>query len=226
MNTVLIDWHDPYRPQKPILTGIGPVPLNPIAPLVEDAALRRKPRPFSPKERIRIGHIVSQIVDGGHAPTKLLRTLTTLADRDWFSPLILSTERFCPRPLSYPSLTYQSPPSQERAKSTLELFSSLAIPTFIPPPCLTYEESLSQMIKLIEQLQIDIAIFHGPDELHTLLAVETAAPLRVLFDHGTLPSFGCFELAILSTVEAFIYSHSDLLKLRFESVPLLFCVVL
>lgn len=220
----LTDWHDPHRPKKPLITGVGPIPPHPISPLVDLAATRRHKRSFVPKERIRIAHIVSQIVDGGHAPTKLLRTLTTLADRDWFTPFIISTERFCPRPLSYPSLSYQSPPSQERAKSTLTQFASLAIPTCISPPCFTYEESLSHTLSLLEQLQIDIAVFHGPDELHTLLAAETAVPLRVLFDHGTLPSFGCFDLAILSTEESWIQSQSALLKLGMESVPLLFCI--
>lgn len=219
----LIDWHDPHRPQKPQTTGVGPIPPHPIAPLVERAAARRNQRAFAPKERIRIAHIVSQMVDGGHAPTKLLRTLTTLADRDWFTPFIISTERFCPRPLSYPALSYQSPPSQERAKNTLAEFASLAIPTCIPPPCFTYEESLAHILALIEQLQIDLAVFHGPDELHTLLAAETGAPLRILFDHGTLPSFGCFDLAILSTEESWMQSQSALLKLGMESVPLLFC---
>lgn len=223
IQTGLIDWHDPHRPKKAITTGIGPTPLNPITPLLEEAAKRRCKRSFAPQERIRIAHIVSQIVDGGHAPTKLLRTLATLANRDWFTPFIISTERFCPRPLSYPVLSYQSPPSQERAKNTLEQFASLSIPTCIPPPCSTYEESLAHILSLIEQLRIDIAVFHGPDELHTLLAAETAVPLRILFDHGTLPSFGCFELALLSTEESFIHSQSTLLKLGMESTPLLFC---
>ena len=59
------------------------------------------------------------------------------------------------------------------------------------------------MKEILREIEIDIAVFHGPDEINSWCASSTEVPIRIFFEHGTLPNYLYFDLAILSTQEAF-----------------------
>lgn len=56
------------------------------------------------------------------------------------------------------------------------------------------------------------------------MSSSTDVPLRVLFDHGTLPSYPCFDLAILSTDEAYQQNHRAFQQAGMESCVLNYSV--
>lgn len=219
----LHSWHDPHRSPPPADAKLGPAPIDGMELLLKEASLKRRARPFAPQKRVRLAHIVPQIVDGGHAPTKLLRTLGAHANRDWFDLFLISTERLAPHLLSYPVLTYQSPPSGERGHATLKSFRASSIPSFLLPAFPTYEQTVEELSRILHELQIDVAVFHGPDEINMLTSSQTDVPLRVLFDHGTLPAFGCFDLVVLSSYEAYHQNKEAFKQMGMETAALLFC---
>ncbi|MCE2982481.1 MAG: glycosyltransferase [Parachlamydia sp.] len=218
----LQEWYDPYKGLPPKEAPLGPQPHDYMKDLINEALAKRYPRPFAPKNKIRLAHIVPQIVDGGHAPTRLLKTLCTFADRQWFDICVISTERLTDHLMSYPIASYVSPSSNLRGALTMQYLKDLGIHVSIDPKSPTYEIAIKETTRLLSQYAIDIAVFHGPDEMNSMIASQTDAPLRLLFDHGTLPPFPCFDLAIISTDEAYNQTRERYLQQGMESALLHF----
>jgi glycosyltransferase involved in cell wall biosynthesis len=218
------NWYDPHKGALPTQVDLGPLTKNYLEDLIKEEAKDRQVKAFAPKNTIRLAHIVPQIVDGGHAPTKLLQTLCSFADRNWFDIYILSTERLSNHFLSYPVTSYISSSSQEVGQKTINFMNALCIPVFIDPQSSTYELAIKTFQAYLQQLQIDIAIFHGPDEINSLIACSTEVPIRILFEHGTLPSYNCFDLLILSTEEAYQQNQLNFYQQKMESCVLPFSI--
>jgi hypothetical protein len=215
-------WNDPHKGFPPPQANLGPIPKILLDEQIKELLNERKPRPFEPKAKIRLAHIVTQIVDGGHAPTKLLKILCTLADRQWFEVCVLSNERIAEHLLSYPIATYVSPSSQIRGYVTIKYLNRYGIFVGVDESSSTYELAIKDILSKLKEFQIDIAVFHGPDELNSIVSSSTDVPIRILFDHGTLPSYPCFDLAILSTDEAYNQNHQAYQQLGMESCVLNF----
>lgn len=217
-------WFDPHKGNLPAHVSLGPVPKNYIGEDIEQRLKIRRRLPFSPKNKVRLAHIVPQIVDGGHAPTKLLKTLCTFADRRWFDVYVISTERLADHALSYPISHFSSPSSSQRGSLTLKYFNDLGVTALLDKESPTYELAAKNTLDTLQSLSIDLAIFHGPDELNSLISSSTQVPIRVLFDHGTLPSYPCFDLAILSTDEAYQQNQEVFREKGMESCVLHFSI--
>ncbi|MBA2368423.1 MAG: glycosyltransferase [Candidatus Protochlamydia sp.] len=215
-------WNDLHKGSPPAHANLGPAPKMPLDAQIKALLNERKPRLFQPNNKIRLAHIVTQIVDGGHAPTKLLKTLCTLADRQWFEVCVISNERIAEHLLSYPIATYVSPSSQVRGYITIKYLNHFGILVVVDAGSPTYEMAIKEILGKLTEFQIDIAVFHGPDELNSIISGSTDVPIRVLFDHGTLPSYPCFDLAILSTDEAYNQNHQAFQQAGMESCVLNF----
>ena len=127
----LQNWHDPHKGLPPLEADLGSPTPNYLQGILEETSKTRHPRSFSPKHRIRLAHVVPQIVDGGHAPTRLLQNLCIFADTKWFEVFVLSTERLSEHILEYPIAHYSSLSSNERGKSTIEVFNRLGISVWV-----------------------------------------------------------------------------------------------
>ncbi|WP_068467616.1 glycosyltransferase [Candidatus Protochlamydia phocaeensis] len=219
-----LKWYDPHKGPAPDLADLGPLPVDYMRDIIQENNQKRIARAFAPKTKIRLAHIVPQIVDGGHAPTKLLRTLCTFADNEWFDLFVFSSERISDHLLSYPIAPYISPSSWHRGQLTINLLKSSLVSVWIDPESSTYEMAADQLQSQLEQHQIDIAVFHGPDEINSVVASSTDIPIRILFDHGTLPSYPCFDLIILSTEEAYNQNHDAFRRQGMESCVLPFSI--
>ncbi len=213
----LQNWHDPHKGLPPLDAELGPPPPNYLQGILEEASKTRQPRSFSPKHHIRLAHVVPQIVDGGHAPTRLLKNLCFFADTKWFEVFVLSTERLSEHILEYPIAHYSSLSSNERGKATIEAFKKLGITVWVDSDSSTNLE-VAQLIKeILQKIEIDIVVFHGPDEINSWCASSTDVPFRIFFDHGTLPQYLYFDLAILSTQEAFGKNQDRFIQAGMES---------
>lgn len=218
------NWFDPHKGYSPLGVDLGPLPVDYVGELLKEVSKQRNPRNYRPDEKKRLAHIVPQVVDGGHAPTKLLRTLLLNSDQETWELFLISTERLVSHPLAYPPTNYVSDSSLIRGAQTLKKLESQGIKVFVEQNPSTYESSAYHIKNILEKNQIDIAVFHGPDEINNVCGSITNVPFRVFFDHGTLPSYPCFDLLILSSEETAKSRESDFKKMGMESVGLPFCI--
>lgn len=191
-------WHDVHKepPSMPIQNNLAE---DFFVQQLIDLEKNRFPRILKTKKIKQLAHIVPQIVDGKHAPTKLFCSLTEYAKH--FDVYIAASERLCHFLLEYPTLQHSSESSIERGKQTLEKLKSFPIKIF--DHSLTYLKTAQEIAIWLKDQEIDYVIFHGPDEINMLCASLTDVPQRIFFDHGTLPLHYCFEKVIFSTKESF-----------------------
>jgi hypothetical protein len=167
---------------------------------------------------LRLAHVVPQIVDGGHAPSRLLRTLIEHHDRKRFAPSIFVTERLVMRQNEYPMPPHSSAKSAERGAETLRGFEREGIRVDIDDAVLGFEASGMRIAEKLAAAEIDVAVFHGPDFINMVAAQRTDAPVRVLFEHGTLPNHAGFELVIASTEDSVVLKKAFFKDLGAELV--------
>ena len=210
-------WSDPHKEQPSPEKPLGPAPQDFMALRLNQLAEQAYPKP----RKVRLVHIVPQVIDGGHAPSRLLENLIVHHDRSRFELFLISSERMQFRFFDYPFNMYVSRPSEERAEQRLALFRSLGVNVqilFDP----TYERTARSIAEFLHQSRADIAVFHGPDVINYMAAQLTEAPLRVLFEHGTPPTYPGFDLAILSSMGAVEIYRDPLAKIGTQAVGLPF----
>ena len=219
----LKSWFSPKLVEKlPENADLGPPYRDLMQELITDYQAKSTRRPYAPKTRIKLTHVVPQIVGGGHAPTRILTTLCTEADHSWFELSVLSSERIAEHKQDYPSPTYQSASSLTRAGDIIQAFDRVGIKVLVDDASHTLEKTVENLTKALSLLQTDIVVFHGPDELNQLISASCDVPIRVFFEHGTPPPYGCFDLLILGTKEAYQQSRERYRKMGMESCYLPF----
>lgn len=196
-------WYDPHKGMPPKGALIGPSAPDYLETSLEEAARGVTRRSFTSNKRIKLAHIVPQIVDGGHAPTRLLKVLTEFADLERFELFVFSSERLAEHPLDYPIAPYSSQSSPERGGQTIRILEDRGITVAIDPSSLTSFSAAETICNRLHEHAIDIAVFHGPDAINEWSASASDVPVRVFFDHGTLPMHNCFDTYIVSTQEAY-----------------------
>lgn len=223
--TNLQNWFDPHKGLPPSNVPLGPDPLDYFGQRLQQLSVLRKPRP--PKRdqpKIKLAHVVSQIVEGGHAPTRLLKTLLNNYDREKYEIILISTEILQNHPFEYPYRLNFSTSSKERAPNLLQNFQSSGISIYIADGTKTYEETALITASILKRHEIDIAVFHVPQEIHLFCAQITDVPVRVVFEHGTHPAYPGFDIEIVSTVESLDLQKELFKKLHIEAYALPFAV--
>ncbi len=191
-------WYDPHKTLPSKDKDLGPPPPNYIETRLRQFAELRSPW----KKKIRLAHIVPQIVDSGHAPSRLLENLIVKHDRQLFDLYVISTERFQFHPFEYPFSLANSDSSADRAQRRIKLFRSLGVKVHLFDSLLSYEKAAHDIALMLQQLRVDVAVFHGPDIIHSLCTQMAGVPLHILFEHGTPPQYPGFELVIASSRDA------------------------
>lgn len=211
------NWRDPHKGLPPKEKKLGPEPIDylqiKLSQLAQKSYLRNR--------KLRLAHIVPQIVDGGHAPSRLLENLIRYHNPDRFELFIFSTERMQFHPLEYPYNLYASPSSEARAPQRLNYFQSLGVKIHIQNNRLTYEKCAETIALLLHQVNADIAVFHGPDVINLMCAQLTDTKLKVLFEHGSQPAYSGFDLVIVSSQGA-LEIYQDLfakLHVKAQALP-------
>lgn len=201
-------WYDPHKGLPPSNLPQYSKKCDYLSQKLSEIGRGRYARIKIIEKKMKLAHIVPQIVDASHAPSRLLRTLLTHSNREQFELFLISTERLTFHPNDYPINSTFTPHSIKTAKETLRQLQNLGIPFYLIPEGFPYEETAKAVASLLHELKIDIAVFHGPDTINCLIAQMCDVPLRVLFEHGTLPTYPCFDRIIVSTEAALeIYAN-------------------
>lgn len=189
------NWFDSYKVAAPKDKDLGPEPKDYFGARCKELKIARTKR--SPKAKIKLAHIVPQIVEGtGHAPTRLLTNLLTQAT-DRFELFVVSTERLVFHPNEYPYIWTCSRSSLERGSGFIHSCPHVQIAN----PMMTYEETARAVADYLKSQEIDVACFHGPDVINTLCTQMADVTLTVLFEHGTLPDYPGFDAIITSSFD-------------------------
>ncbi len=201
-----------------------PGPLNRwIEQMLDQAPRVDIERKIKSGKRLRLIHIVSQLVDTCHSPTQLLRQLIEHRCASAFDVFVMSAERLSPRAGEYPQLERTSLSSLERGKATRAWLIEREISVDYMSLQTSWAEGLAQWRAQIAKLQPDILIFHGPDLIHLELARSFDEPLKVMFEHGSLPQFRGFDLVIASTEDSPHLFKQRMKELATKLIALPFC---
>jgi glycosyltransferase involved in cell wall biosynthesis len=204
-------WHDLHKGLALIGKSLGPEPIDYQKVKLSQLAEQRFPRVSSGSRKIKLVHVVPQIIDDGHAPSRLLDNLVTYHDNLRFDLHVVSTERLQFHWLEYPYNLYNSESSSERAPHRIAAFQKHGCNVHILNSFPSFEQTARYLAKYIGKVEADIVVFHGPDVINNMAAQMTDAPLRAMFDHGTLPSYRGYDLVIASTPVT-LQKYLDLFK--------------
>ncbi len=204
-------WHDPHKERPHPSWDLGPKPKDYFEIKLKELSQERTIILPKSKPKYRIAHVAQQLVDQGHAPSHLITTLIEQSNFDRFEPHLILTEALQYHPDDYPANLYWSKPSQKRASHRLKKLEQMNVPVWIESANGLFEKRVHLIADLIKEQAIDCVIFHGADVTNTMAAQLCCSPLRVLFEHGTLPKYPGFDLAIVST-EVVLERERDFLK--------------
>lgn len=207
-----LDWYSPHKQSGK--NPLRPPPFtNQMGSILEELPPREVRFDLSGHEKMRVAHVVPQIVDGGHAPTKLLKTLLKYHNSDRYELFVFSSERLFFRNTEYPYNPHNSPHSSVRGQKTIEEIRQAGFQIYIEDGLLDFRGTAERIAEGLRRIEADIVIFHGPDMIHMMAAQMCETPLRVILEHGTLPEFPCFDLLIASGHDEINQPHTPLLKM-------------
>lgn len=175
---------------------LGFTPKDYVRETLNDALRLRKPRPFSSDRKLRLVHIVPEIVDGGDTFLRQKRNLFYNADFERFEVFVISTENVQPLTLAYPTKLVIAHPSTLRGDETFHLLKENGIEVFLAEPVLNVEKIAQTVVGKLEGWNADIAIFHGTDAVNLLIAASTNTPLRILLESNVVPEYPVFDHVI------------------------------
>lgn len=216
------EWVNPHKGNPPAGKPLGPEPYDFFHQQLAQLAKTRTVRPITAKNKIKLAHVVPQVVDGGHAPSRLLKILFDHANRERFELVLISTERMTQHFSDYPLSLYISEHSSKRGANFLNHLKDISV--YLTYVGLTYEQTAKFVNETLSVNEVDIVVFHGPDIINTLSAQMTDVPLRILFEHGTPPLYPGFDSIILSSEEAVNIYAETLNKIGSKAYVLPFAI--
>lgn len=185
-------WHDPAR--RLLSVSVPSLPF-----LVNRYSRKEARREFEGDGKVKIAHIVAQLVDGQHAPSSILDTLLQYTDRERFDPHVVIMESYVERPGEYPIPTHNSETTRERGGERLRRYQEEGICLVLEEPSGSYEDTVKKLSQILSALGIDIAVFHEGDVLHYTLANHCDVPFRVYYQHARSLSQPGFDLWVTVT---------------------------
>ncbi len=126
----------------------------------------------------RMAHVVAQLVDGGHAPSRSVETMLKFADRERFQTYLCITESLS-RHQQHSGQVLASDTSDRRAPQRIRRFEQeYGIPVIRPRSRQSFLTAAADLHAQLAERQIDVAFFHGSAATPTewLMAAWQAAP--------------------------------------------------
>lgn len=192
-------WHDRHK-NVPLNKNLGPPSTDYLGEWIKEGLSKRSPNDLPSSPPYRLVHIVPQMKDNDHAPTRLLKQLCQYADPNQFDISVIVTEAFKEHPFDYPFPPYVASASEAfLSPATREFFQNLKIPILFNNDCMTYWHTVNSLLAALQEKKWDIAVFHGCDEMNNLISASTPTALRFFFEHGSLPVYRCYDAGIFST---------------------------
>ncbi|MBS0654497.1 MAG: glycosyltransferase family 4 protein [Verrucomicrobia bacterium] len=202
-------WYDPYKTLAPKEASLGPEPQDLFGVRLRELGEGHQKRKVGAKQKLKLAHVVPQLIDGGHAPSKLVDSLIRYHDQERFELFVLSTERLDFHPSEYPIQYVYAGSSIERAPQLLDRWPKEGVQVYVSPGMASYEQTAKNIAAILHEREIDICLFHGPDVINTMCARMCDVPLTALFEHGTPPTHASVDIAITSSDEA-LQIYADL----------------
>lgn len=117
--------------------------------------------------RLRLAHVVCQLVDHGHAPSRSVETMLKFADRERFETYLCVTESLVPHEQHMGDLL-NSPPSAQRAPQRIMKFQEeYGIQLLMPRTRRSFLAAAADLHQQFADRDIDVAFFHGSVALPT-----------------------------------------------------------
>lgn len=183
-------------------------------------ALRVQPAPRAQRRSpndgpYRLAHVICQLVDKTHAPSRSIRTVLMHSDRQRFEIYLVITEALAPH-TEHVGQTFFSDLSERRAPALMaELREQYGVKIIQPTDrrsCLT---AAAELHRRLAEERIDLAFFHGSLATPTdwLLCAWRAAPWQIDFGYGVplhnpMVDFQLFEFE--HTMEALAFQCREL----------------
>lgn len=193
-----LKWFDTHKGLPNPNRNLGSIPFDYFKSTLDELS---KFRPQF-KKRIRLTHVTPQIVDGKHAPSRLLENLILHRNRDQFDVDVIVTERTSHRIKDYPSTPYTATSSKDRGKELIQTFAANHVKVNVLNPGQSFLETAQTVAKELSANNSEIVIFHSPDVINCMATVLAPCPLRVMFEHGTPLTYPGFDLMIASSNDA------------------------
>jgi len=196
------EWYGIHKGVVPENKLLGPSPDEPIQVLLSDLSKDCRQRKFEGGEKIVLVHIVNQLIDGGHGPTSLIKNLVLNRNSELFDVIVICSEYLQAHKLEYPYKEYVSDSSEKGGVNSIMHMQQSGVQVFSTQEITYYRQDAKNLANTLNQMGIDIAVFHGPDIVNTMAVQMTTAPLRVLFEHGSQARFAGFNLSFASSEDA------------------------
>ncbi|MFT4553528.1 MAG: glycosyltransferase involved in cell wall biosynthesis [Chlamydiales bacterium] len=178
---------------------------NPLRPLwekesfreiLEKIPCRKDKRRFVKRGKVRIAHIVPQIIDSNNAPQRLMRILFRGHCQDKYEVHLFSNEYMVERTSEYPVLPLQSRSSLERGSDNLTIYESHGIKTYVDSAKGSYYEAAERVAIKLREEEIDVAIFHESDAINLLTARLSNVPVHIFYQLSSHLNYEGFDLVI------------------------------
>jgi glycosyltransferase involved in cell wall biosynthesis len=153
---------------------------------------------INPKKKIHVAHIATQILDGGNAPSRRIRSLLKGYDLDKYEVSVLLSEHLCLHKGDYPPSFCFSLSSLKRGQETIKEIQEMGIRVLVANSELELEKKGIWLCEQLESFNVDIALFHCDEPLHLFAAKKSNVPIKVFMEHGTYPQQDLFDWYILS----------------------------
>lgn len=111
--------------------------------------------------RLRMAHVVAQLVDGGHSTSRAAQTFLRYADRERFDAYLFVTESLA-RFDQHAGQVIASDFSDRRAPQRIRKFEQeLGVPVILPRARTSLLDAAAELHERMAELRIDVAFFHG-----------------------------------------------------------------
>lgn len=111
--------------------------------------------------KLRLAHCVCQLIDNGHGPTRLVRSMARYADRERFDNYIVVTDAFTQRP-GQPHQIITSPDSTVRGPKIMQwIEQEQGIPILLPRQTDSFITIAKDLHAQLAEQQIDVVFYHG-----------------------------------------------------------------
>jgi glycosyltransferase involved in cell wall biosynthesis len=181
--------------------------INKYVPEMKSKFLKEKPS-------VRLAHITSQLQDEtSSTPTKIIDCLINNSNKNVFENFIFTTEYSHYRYQEYPYDQFISqqqtffPHSKKTSIKLQKKCKEQLTPIIFDDARQDYITTAKRLAKRLDDMEVDVAVFHEEHLLNTLICRLCKVPLKVFYNHTSLPLTHDYDLTILQHTKEITYQQ-------------------
>ncbi|MBU0899819.1 glycosyltransferase family 4 protein [bacterium] len=143
-------------------------------------------KPTKKKDKINLAHVVGNLIDDTHSPSKLVKGFINFHDYERFNLSVFSSEVYVKRDNPCFPVYNTLPSSYRRAPKLVSLMKEKKVKFFATPVDGSQTESALILAQELISNDIDIAIFHSSmaSSIDCIVAGLKTVPLQIVLSHG------------------------------------------